>query len=109
VPAGKALYVAIYNAEDSLLEESTPGSQTSGPSPLTQIGELRAVTAYEMDGVTDLAMQVDRENISNIRERFRMQSPPLGSRSRPIISSPQLAKDRSTQAPTFPESTMDIT
>ena len=78
VPAGKALYVAIYNAEDSLLEESTPGSQTPGPSPLTQIGELRAVTAYEMDGVTDLAMQVDGKDIPHIKERFRVQSPAFG-------------------------------
>jgi hypothetical protein len=75
VPAGKALYVAILNAEDSLLEESTPGSQTPGPHLLTQIGELRAVTAYEMDGVTHLTMQVDGENIRDIKERFRVQSP----------------------------------
>ena len=78
VPAGKALYVAIYNAEDSLLEESTPGSQTPAPSPLTQIAEFRAVTAFEMDGITDLAMQVDGENIRDIKERFRMQSPAFG-------------------------------
>jgi hypothetical protein len=78
VPTGKALYVAIYNAEDSLLEESTPGSQTPGPSPLTQIGELRSVTEYLMDGVTNLSMQVDEENIQDIKERFRMQSPAFG-------------------------------
>lgn len=78
VPAGKALYIAIFNAEDSLLEESTPGSQTPGPAPLTQIGELRAVTAYEMDGITDLAMQLDGENIRDIKERFRVQSPAYG-------------------------------
>ena len=78
VPAGKALYVAIYNAEDSLLEESTPGSQTPSPSPLTQVGELRSVTEYLMDGVTNLSMQVDGENIRDIKERFRMQSPAFG-------------------------------
>jgi hypothetical protein len=78
VPAGRALYVAIYNAEDSLLEESTPGSQTPGPSPLTQIGELRSVTEYLMDGVTNLSMQVDGENIRDVKERFRMQSPAFG-------------------------------
>jgi hypothetical protein len=73
VPAGKALYVAIYNAEDSVLEETTPGL-----SHLPQIGELRAVAAAEMDGVTSLGMQVDGENIRDIKERFRMQSPAFG-------------------------------
>ena len=73
VPAGKALYVAIYNAEDSTLEEATPGS-----NHFTQIGELRAATAYVMDGVTDLSMQVDDENVRDIKERFRMQSPAFG-------------------------------
>jgi len=70
VPAGKALYVAIYNAEDSVLEQTTPGSSTQ-----IQIGDLRAITAIEMDGVTNLSMQVDGENIPDIKERFRMQSP----------------------------------
>jgi len=70
VPAGKALYVAIYNAEDSVLEQTTPGLTQP-----VQIGDLRAVTAGEMDGVTELAMQVDGENIRDIKERFRMQSP----------------------------------
>jgi len=78
VPAGKALYVAIYNAEDSLLEESTPGSESPSPNLLTQIGELRLVTQILMDGVTDLSMQVDGENIRDIKERFRMQSPAFG-------------------------------
>jgi hypothetical protein len=70
VPAGKALYVAIYNAEDSVLEETSLGR-----SDPVQIGELRAVTAAEMDGVTDLAMQVDGEDLQDIKERLRMQSP----------------------------------
>jgi len=70
VPAGKALYVAIYNAEDSALEETMPGRTQP-----VQIGELRAVTSAEMDGVTDLAMRVDGEDVRDIKERFRMQSP----------------------------------
>ena len=70
VPAGKALYVAIYNAEDSVLEQTTPGL-----SQPIQIADLRAITAIEMDGVTNLSMQVDGENIPDIKERFRMQSP----------------------------------
>lgn len=71
VPAGKALYVAIYNAEDSVIEEA-------GFSQFTQIADLRAVAAAEMDPVTNLNMQVDGENIRDIKERFRMQSPAFG-------------------------------
>lgn len=73
VPAGKALYVAVYNAEDSALEETTAG--LGHPA---QIGELRAITAQQMDGITDLSMQVDFENIANIKERFRVQSSAFG-------------------------------
>ena len=73
VPAGKALYVAVSNAEDSALEETT--SSLSHP---IQIGDLRAVTAIEMDGVTSLSMQLDGENIPDIKERFRVQSPAFG-------------------------------
>lgn len=73
VPAGKALYVAIYNAEDSVLEETRPG--LAGP---VQISDLRGTTAVEMDGVTDLAMQVDGEDIPHIKERFRVQSSVFG-------------------------------
>jgi hypothetical protein len=73
VPTGKALYVAIYNAEDSVLEETPPGS-----NHLAQIGDLRTVTAGEMDGVTELHMQVDDENIRDIKERFHVQSPAYG-------------------------------
>jgi len=70
VPAGKALYVAVYNAEDSTLEESAPTA-----NHFTQIGQLRAAVAYVMDPVTDLSMQVDGKGIPDIKDRFRMQSP----------------------------------
>ena len=70
VPDGKALYVAIFNAEDSVIEETA--------RHLTQIGELRAVTAAEIDGATNVSMQVDGENIADIKERFRVQSPAFG-------------------------------
>jgi hypothetical protein len=73
VPAGTALYVAIYNAEDSVLEETRP----SFDRPI-QISDLRGTNAVEMDGVTDLAMQVDGEDIPHIKERFRVQSPVFG-------------------------------
>lgn len=68
VPSGKALYVAIYNAEDSTLEENALGRSQ------VQIGDLRAATAAEMDGVTELAMQVDGVDVRDIKERFRTQS-----------------------------------
>jgi hypothetical protein len=68
VPFGKALYVAIFNTEDSVLEE------TALPTHLTQIGELRAATAAGMDAATSLSMQVDGVSIPNIKERFRVQS-----------------------------------
>jgi hypothetical protein len=74
MPAGKALYVAVYNAEDSALEES----KTPGLSQPVQIGDLRAITETEMDGVTDLAMQVDGEDIRDIKNRFRVQSSAFG-------------------------------
>jgi hypothetical protein len=73
VPAGKALYVALYNGEDSVLEESAPGL-----SHLTQIADLRKVAATDMDGVTNLSLQLDGENIRDVMERFRMQSPAYG-------------------------------
>lgn len=73
VPEGKALYVAIFNAEDSILEETRP----SFTRPI-QISDLRGTTAVEMDGITDLAMQVDGEDIPHIKERFRVQSSVFG-------------------------------
>jgi hypothetical protein len=73
VPVGTALYVAIYNAEDSVLEETRPGFDR----PI-QISDLRGTNSVEMDGVTDLAMQVDGEDIPHIKERFRVQSPVFG-------------------------------
>lgn len=78
VPAGKALYVAVYNAEDSVIEETTGNFSHLPPGHLPQIVELRAATTYLMDGVTDLSMQVDGEDIRDIKQRFRMQSPAFG-------------------------------
>ncbi len=68
VPYGKALYVAVFNTEDSVLEE------TGLPSHLTQIGELRAATAAGMEGATSLSMEVDGMSIPRIRDKFRVQS-----------------------------------
>jgi hypothetical protein len=73
VPAGKALYVAIYNAEDSAIEEAN--SSLSHP---IQIADLRAITETEMDSITDLSMQLDGDDIPDIKQRFRMQSPAFG-------------------------------
>jgi hypothetical protein len=64
VPAGKALYVAVFNSEDSTLEDA--GRQ--------QINDLRAYNADWMDAAI-VSMEVDGEPIPNLKNRFRVQSP----------------------------------
>ncbi|HVO78830.1 MAG TPA: hypothetical protein VMT39_02320 [Candidatus Bathyarchaeia archaeon] len=66
VPAGKALYVAVMNAEDSVLEEQNPKKQ---------IGELRTFLGSVMDGVRNLSFKLDGAAIPHLKERFRVQSP----------------------------------
>jgi hypothetical protein len=70
MPTGKSLYVAVYNAEDSALEETN-----TGLAQPAQIGDLRDITETEMDSVADLRMEIDGEHIREIKERFRVQSP----------------------------------
>ncbi len=65
VPAGKALYVAVVNAENTTLED---------PSK-TQIAELRAGNAAAIDTVTNVFLTIDGAAIPNLKERFRVQSP----------------------------------
>lgn len=65
VPAKKALYVAVMNAEDSVLEEQNPKKQ---------IGELRAFLASVMDGVT-VSFDLDGLKVPHLKEYFRVQSP----------------------------------
>ncbi|HTT32612.1 MAG TPA: hypothetical protein VMH48_03335 [Methylomirabilota bacterium] len=71
VPFGKALYVAIFNSEDSALEETTFNH-------LTQIADIRAYLASQLDLVTKLTMDVDGQGIPNIKDNFRVQSPAFG-------------------------------
>jgi len=64
VPAATALYVAIYNSEDSTLED--PGRQ--------QINDLRSATQGGVDPAT-VSMEVDGAPIHDLKEDFRVQSP----------------------------------
>jgi hypothetical protein len=68
VPFGKGLYVAVFNSEYSALESpSTP-----------QIADLRILCDQGMNATTSVAMQVDGQSISNLKDRFRVQSPAFG-------------------------------
>jgi len=68
VPFGKALYVAVFNTEYSALESpSTP-----------QIADLRILCDQGINATSSVSMQVDGENIPNLKERFRVQSPAFG-------------------------------
>jgi hypothetical protein len=65
VPAGKALYVPALNVEWSALELN---------DPKTQIADLRAAAAANMDDATNLTMEVDGAAIPHLKDRFRVQS-----------------------------------
>jgi hypothetical protein len=65
VPHGKALYVAVFNSEDSTLEDPAR----------PQIADLRAFAAGNMEGTANLSMTVDGAPIPNLKDRFRIQSP----------------------------------
>jgi hypothetical protein len=64
VPANTALYVAILNAEDSVLEDPAH----------PEITDLRSVVGPFIDAAT-VSMQVDGQAIQDLKERFRVQSP----------------------------------
>jgi len=68
VASGKALYVAIFNSEDSALED--PGNP--------QIAGLRAFTAGQMDSAANLTMEVDGLPVPHLKDRFRVQSTAFG-------------------------------
>ncbi len=65
VPAGKALYVAVFNSEDSTLEDPAR----------TQIFELRQYVSDILDQTTNLTLDVDGAAVPRLKERFRVQSP----------------------------------
>lgn len=64
IPAGTALYVAVFNSEDSTLE-----------NPLKQqINDLRAAVQGGIDPAT-VSMEVDGVSIHDLKDDFRVQSP----------------------------------
>jgi hypothetical protein len=65
VPAGKALYIPVLNAEFSVLETNNPKAQ---------IGDLRLLAAQAMDGTTN-EFDIDGKQIRNLLQDFRIQSP----------------------------------
>jgi len=68
VPAGKALFFPVLDAENSTLETPT----------LTQIADLRLSTESAIDGTTGLFCEVDGAPIPHLKERFRVQSAAFG-------------------------------
>ena len=72
VPVGKALYVAIFNGEDSALEESV--AENPGNESAQQIGFMRS---YEDAGMSPSAVSfsVDGVPIMHLKNSFRVQSP----------------------------------
>ena len=65
VPAGKALYIPVLNAEWSVLEMN---------DPKFQIGDLRALAASNIDGATNLWFDIDGAKIPHLKKDFRVQS-----------------------------------
>jgi hypothetical protein len=63
VPAGTALFVNVFDTEDSTLE-----------NPGKQINDLRAVVQGYMDPAI-VGMEVDGQPIYDLKDRFRVQSP----------------------------------
>jgi len=65
VPAGKALYIPILNAEWTSLELGDPKAQ---------IDDMRANLAAAMDGTSN-EFDIDGKQIRNLLQDFRVQSP----------------------------------
>lgn len=66
VPAGKALYIPILNAEWSVLEMN---------DPKVQIADLRSNAALNMDAAANLSFDIDGAKIPRLKKDFRIQSP----------------------------------
>jgi hypothetical protein len=69
VPANKALFIPIINAEDSKLEELDPNKQ---------IVDLSQYVASNMDNAANLFLQIDGASIPHLKDRFRVQSVAFG-------------------------------
>jgi hypothetical protein len=75
VPSGKALYIAVFNGEDSALEESVvehPGDET-----FQQIATMRSFEDVGMSP-SKVFLSVDGAPIPHLKERFRVQSTAFG-------------------------------
>ena|SRR5438552_3581682 len=70
VPVGKAIFFPILNSEDSVVEENAGFGCLQG----TTEAALRSCAAFFMDGVTDLACEIDGHSVQNL-DSFRVQSP----------------------------------
>jgi hypothetical protein len=64
VPAGRALYIPVLNAENSSLELNDPKAQ---------IDDIRLGNAQAMDGSTN-EFDIDGKQIRNLQQDFRVQS-----------------------------------
>jgi len=75
VPAGKNLYVAIFNGEDSALEEAV--AENPGNEAAQQIDYMRA---YEDAGMSpdSVFFSVDGVPVPHLKDRFRVQSNAFG-------------------------------
>jgi len=65
IPAGKALHVAVVNAEWSVLEMN---------DPKFQIADLRSLAAGFIDGATNISLTLDGMKIPHLKNNFRVQS-----------------------------------
>jgi len=65
VPAGKALYIPVLNAEWSVLEMN---------DPKFQIADLRVLAGSNIDGATNLSFDIDGAKIPRLKKDFRVQS-----------------------------------
>lgn len=68
VPAGKALYIAVFNTENSALELNDPKAQ---------IADIRAANASTIDSVTT-SFEIDGAAVPHLKDRFRVQSTAFG-------------------------------
>jgi len=65
VPAGKALYIPILNAEWSVLELNDPKAQ---------IADLRSDAEANLDAAANLSFDIDGVKIPRLKKDFRVQS-----------------------------------
>lgn len=71
VPAGKAFFFPIVDAEVSTVE--TGGGDPNGANAIKDINALRQLAAQYTDGYTNLALEVDGHAVQDIQS-FRVQS-----------------------------------